>query len=46
MFLVSQFDNDINCNYTMSAANPKKLKVLEKFGGRAMKLLKERETYE
>jgi len=40
MFGGTQFDNDINCNYTMSAANPKKLKVLEKFGGRAMKLLK------
>jgi hypothetical protein len=46
MFGGTQFDNDINCNYTMSAANLKKLKVLEKFGGRAMKLLKERETHE
>jgi hypothetical protein len=24
MFLATQFDNDINCNYTMSAANQKK----------------------
>ena len=37
MFLAYQFDNYINCIYTMSAANQKSLR---KVGGRGMKLLK------
>jgi hypothetical protein len=32
MFLAAQFDKYKKCNYTMSAANLKKLKVLEKLG--------------
>jgi hypothetical protein len=34
MSLATQFDKHIKRNYNMSAANQKKLKVLEKFGGR------------
>jgi hypothetical protein len=40
MFLAAQFDKYINCNYTMSAANPKKIKVLEKLGAGGMKIIK------
>ena len=40
MFLASQFDKYINCNYTMSAANQNKTKSFQKVGGRGMKLLK------
>ena len=44
MFCGTQFDNDINCNYTMSAANQKSFR---KVGGRGIELLKtKRETYE
>jgi hypothetical protein len=32
MFLATQFDKHIKRNYNMSAANPKKIKVLEKLG--------------
>jgi len=37
MFLAAQFDNDINCNYTMSAANQKSFR---KVGGQGNEIIK------
>jgi hypothetical protein len=37
MFLAARFDNDINCNYTMSAANQKSFR---KVGGQGDRIIK------
>jgi Ni/Co efflux regulator RcnB len=43
MFLATQFDNDINCNYTMSAANQKKFQKSWGQGDRIIKKQREKQ---
>ena len=42
MFGGTQFDNDINCNYTMSAANQKKF---QKSWGQGDRIIKKKEKH-